>query len=151
VTVTDERDAAGTAATSVAVTAAPQPPAPPQPPGGNPPAQPRVFAAPLFGLPRTGNRGVTFRVTCKDACNVGATLQVDARTKRKARLRSRTLARLSLRPLRGARKYQVLVPKRLRAKLRGAHKSKLKVVLVVTARVTGGPTKVARRTVSLRL
>jgi len=57
---------------------------------------PRITARPSFTVPSTAAKGrVRVKVTCPDACRVGGTLTVDARTRRRHGLRFATAGRLA--------------------------------------------------------
>ena len=143
VLVRDYRGGAGTAQATIQVGTTPFP---------NP--KPRVKARPAFVLPRTGTKGrVRFKVKCPDACRLRATLTIDAATKRRARTRFRTVARLGPRTIHGTRTVTITISRRSRASLRRARVTRPRVTLRATATVTGGggPSRTVSRRIKLRL
>ncbi|MDX6732206.1 MAG: extracellular elastinolytic metalloproteinase [Baekduia sp.] len=149
--------------TPVAAAAAPAPaPGTPTPPPAdpapvspaNPAPSPTVRARPSFALPRAGTKGrARVKVTCRDACRVGATLTVDAATKRRYGLRSRTVGRLATRTVKGTKTLTVTLTADARKRLKARHRTKLRVGLHLTATVTGagGSRRTAARNLTIRL
>ncbi|MCW3002401.1 MAG: hypothetical protein JWQ20_1699 [Conexibacter sp.] len=117
-----------------------------------PPPVPRR-TRPSFVLPRTGTKGrVRVKVTCKDACRLGATLTADRATRRRYKLRWTTIGRLSTRTVKGTRTVTVTLTPYARKRLRPRHVKRLRPRLHVTATVpAGGPKRAAARTVMLKL
>jgi hypothetical protein len=111
-------------------------------------------------VPATGRKGrVRVRVTCRDACRFGATLTVDPATKRRYKLRSTTVGRLSTRTVNGTKTLTVTLSADVRRRLRSRHVTRLHMTVRLTATVhaaaggpaTGATTTTKAKTVSLRL
>jgi hypothetical protein len=84
---------------------------------------------------------------------VGATLTVDAATKRRYGLRSRTVGRLATRTVKGTKTLTVTLTADARKRLKARHRTKLRVGLHLTATVTGagGSRRTAARNLTIRL
>jgi len=152
-TVTAEDWVGGTGRASAVVTVN-GPAAPPPPVGPTPPAATVKKATPALVLPRTGAKGkVSFKVTCKDACALGAQLTVSAATRRRLRLRSPIVGRLTPRTVNGTRTLTVSLTKDARARIRRRRVHKFTITLRITATVpgVGGVKTDQARTVSLKL
>jgi hypothetical protein len=109
-----------------------------------------VRARPSLVLPKAGAKArAQVKVTCKDACRVGATLTVDGATKRRYHLRYSTVGRLATRTVKGTKTLTITLTADARKRLKARHRTKLRVGLHVTATVTG--VGGSRRTASLRL
>jgi extracellular elastinolytic metalloproteinase len=125
------------------------PPAPEPAPAPATPTAPPVLVAPkaaprfrpTFVVPSTGTKGrVRLKVTCRTACRLGVALTVDARTKRRYRLRSATVGRLATRTVKGTRTLTVALTADARKRLRARHVKKLRVTVRLTATVTTATT-----------
>jgi hypothetical protein len=109
--------------------------------------RPAAKARPRLVVPgRAGRARVTIRVTCRDACRVGATLTVDRATQRRLGLRRRTVGTLRTRTVRGTRRVTVSVSRTAVRALRRKRQRGVRVALRASAHVPGGPrTRVAKR------
>jgi PKD repeat protein/type 1 glutamine amidotransferase/glucose/arabinose dehydrogenase len=126
------------------------------PPSGSPPqgsSPPPTFS--LAQLARTSKarfakRGLRVSVTCTDAMAGAATLTVSSATKRKLGLKSRTLARRTIRCADAGKKTVTLKPsKQVGRVLRRAHRS-VKATLRVRLAAVGDPAKTRTRGLTLR-
>ena len=126
------------------------------PPAGSPPqGRPPAPTFSLAKLARTSKarfakRGLRVRVSCTDAMRGAATLTVSSKTKRKLGLKSRTLARKTIRCADAGEKTVTLKPSRKVGRvLRHARRS-VKATLRVRMAAVGEPGKTRTRSLTLR-
>ncbi|MBI5104475.1 MAG: M36 family metallopeptidase [Solirubrobacterales bacterium] len=95
---------------------------------------------PKLTLRTTGRRGrITFKVSCPDACRVGARLVTDRGTQKRLKLRRRTAATVRTRTVRGTRTLTVKVVKSTLTALKRRRTRTLRAALEVKASVPNGP------------
>ena len=125
---------------------------PPQasPPSDDTPAVFRLAKLPRKSLVGMARRGLKIKVTCTGAMQGSAALKVTRSTRRKLKLRSGTLARKTVRCTTAGTKTVTLKPSKKVAKALRRSKRAVKTTVEVRLKAIGQPTRVVRRSLTLR-
>jgi extracellular elastinolytic metalloproteinase len=126
-------------------TPAPAPTPTPTPPFPSP--APAAVPRPSFTVPSSATKGrIRVKVTCKITCRAGGTVTVDRATKRRYRLRSNIVGRLTTRSVKGTKTVAITLTADARRRLRARHVKKLRVTVRLAATVTTGLPRPAKTT-----